>query len=113
MTKLIFGECVVFLTFFKCIIPITTATSYVHFCVFPIFFTELHEVFPALFAELSRRGWSEGGLAKLAGENLLRVMNQAETVARRLQRERGPSMATIERLDGGGGESGAFGGRDE
>ncbi len=69
--------------------------------------------FPALFAELSRRGWSEGGLAKLAGENLLRVMNQAETVARRLQRERGPSMATIEQLDGGEGESGAFGGRHE
>jgi membrane dipeptidase len=69
--------------------------------------------FPALFAELSRRGWSEGGLAKLAGENLLRVMNQAETVARRLQRERGPSMATIEQLDGGGGERGAFSGRHE
>ena len=37
--------------------------------------------FPALFAELSRRGWSEGGLAKLAGDNILRVMNEAETVA--------------------------------
>ncbi|MCH7530601.1 MAG: dipeptidase [Gemmatimonadetes bacterium] len=51
--------------------------------------------FPALFAELSRRGWSEEDLAKLAGENLLRVMNEAETIARRLQRERAPSMATI------------------
>ena len=57
--------------------------------------------FPALFVELSRRGWTEEDLAKLAGENVLRVMRDAETVARRLQRERGPSMATIERLDGG------------
>ena len=69
--------------------------------------------FPALFAELSRRGWSEGGLAKLAGDNLLRVMNEAETVARRLQRERAPSVATIEQLDGGGGESGGSGARHE
>ena len=59
--------------------------------------------YPALFAELSRRGWSEGDLAKLAGENLLRAWRQAEEVARRLQRERGPSTATIERLDGGAG----------
>lgn len=55
--------------------------------------------YPALFAELSRRGWSEGDLAKLAGENVLRVMREAEAAARRLQRERGPSMATIEQLD--------------
>lgn len=56
--------------------------------------------FPALFAELSRRGWSDADLRKLAGENLLRVMRQAEAVARRLQRERGPSTATIGELDG-------------
>lgn len=66
--------------------------------------------FPALFAELSRRGWSEGDLAKLAGENLLRVMIEAETVARRLQRERAPSMATIEQLDGGVSQDGSVGG---
>ena len=57
--------------------------------------------YPTLFAELSRRGWSEADLAKLAGENILRVMREAEAVARRLQRERGPSMATIEQLDHG------------
>lgn len=57
--------------------------------------------FPALFTELSRRGYSERDMAKIAGENLLRVMRQAEAVARRLQRERGPSHATIEELDGG------------
>ncbi|HEY3113264.1 MAG TPA: dipeptidase [Gemmatimonadaceae bacterium] len=44
--------------------------------------------FPALFAELARRGWSDDDLRKLAGENFLRVFAQAETVAKRLQRER-------------------------
>jgi membrane dipeptidase len=56
--------------------------------------------YPVLFAELSRRGWSEAELRKLAGENVLRVWQQAEDVAERLQRERGPSTATIEQLDG-------------
>jgi membrane dipeptidase len=56
--------------------------------------------YPALFAELSRRGWSEAELRKLAGENALRVWREAERVAQRLQRERGPSVATIEQLDG-------------
>lgn len=56
--------------------------------------------YPALFAELSRRGWSEAELRKLAGENALRVWREAERVAQRLQRERGPSLATIEQLDG-------------
>jgi len=55
--------------------------------------------YPALFAELSRRGWSEEGLRKLAGENLLRVWREAESAARRIQRARGPSLATIEELD--------------
>jgi len=41
--------------------------------------------FPALFAELARRGWSDADLKKLAGENLLRVFGQAEKVAARLQ----------------------------
>ncbi|HEX6940958.1 MAG TPA: dipeptidase [Longimicrobiales bacterium] len=57
--------------------------------------------FPALFAELSRRGWTEEELRKLAGENVLRVWREAEQVARRLQRERSPSTKTIEELDGG------------
>ena len=56
--------------------------------------------YPALFAELSRRGWTEEDLRLLAGENVLRVMGEAEAVARRLQRERPPSTATIEGLDG-------------
>jgi membrane dipeptidase len=37
--------------------------------------------FPALFTELARRGWSKADLAKLAGENFLRVMAAAEAVA--------------------------------
>lgn len=52
--------------------------------------------YPRLLAELSRRGWSEPDLRKLAGENILRAMTQAEQVAARLQRERTPSTATIE-----------------
>ena len=56
--------------------------------------------FPALFTELARRGWSEEDLVKLAGQNVLRVMREAEVVSRRLRRERSPSMATIEVLDG-------------
>lgn len=58
--------------------------------------------FPNLFAELARRGWTETELRKLAGENLLRAWREAEGVARRLQRERGPSTATIQELDGAG-----------
>jgi membrane dipeptidase len=42
--------------------------------------------FPALFAELARRGWSDADLRKLAGENLLRVFAQAEAVAARLKK---------------------------
>ncbi len=56
--------------------------------------------FPALFAELSRRGWTESELRQLAADNMLRVMREAEATARRLQAERGPSTATIEELDG-------------
>jgi membrane dipeptidase len=58
--------------------------------------------YPRLFAELSRRGWTEEDLRKLAGENLIRVMTEAENVARRLQKERGPSRATIGDLDAAG-----------
>ncbi len=57
--------------------------------------------FPMLFAELARRGWSDADLRKLAGENLLRVLRQAEQVAARLQRERPASTRTIAELDGG------------
>ncbi|MGH3095413.1 MAG: dipeptidase [Streptosporangiales bacterium] len=55
--------------------------------------------YPALFAELIDRGWSDEDLTKLAGRNALRVLRDAERVAARLQVERGPSLATIEELD--------------
>jgi membrane dipeptidase len=57
--------------------------------------------YPYLTAELLRRGYSDADVKKVLGGNLLRVMRQAETVAARLQRERGPSTATIDVLDGG------------
>ncbi len=38
--------------------------------------------YPALFAELARRGWSDGDLAGLARGNILRVMEQVEGVAK-------------------------------
>jgi len=55
--------------------------------------------FPALFAELIRRGWSDADLRKLAGQNILRVMRQTEATARRLRAEREPSTKTIQELD--------------
>ena len=56
--------------------------------------------YPALLRELARRGWSEAELRQVAGENALRALRQAEEVAARLQRERAPSTATIQALDG-------------
>ncbi len=37
--------------------------------------------YPALLEELMRRGWTDSDIAKLAGENLLRVMAAAEKIA--------------------------------
>ena len=37
--------------------------------------------YPRLFAELIQRGWSDAELRKLAGENMLRVMREVESVA--------------------------------
>ena len=51
--------------------------------------------YPALFAELIRRGWSDANLAKLAGGNILRALRRAEAVAREM-RDVPPSLATLE-----------------
>ena len=59
--------------------------------------------FPDLIAELVRRGWSDGNLAKLSRDNLLRAFAAAEKVASRLQSERPPSTKTIEEMDHTGG----------
>ncbi|HEX6307593.1 MAG TPA: dipeptidase [Longimicrobiales bacterium] len=56
--------------------------------------------YPALFAALVRRGWSDADLRKLAGENAMRVWREAERVAQRLRQQRPASTATIEQLDG-------------
>ncbi|HET6232233.1 MAG TPA: dipeptidase [Longimicrobiaceae bacterium] len=56
--------------------------------------------FPNLTVELLRRGYSDADVKKVLGLNILRVMREAEADAVRLQRERGPSTATIEQLDG-------------
>jgi len=44
--------------------------------------------FPDLIAELLRRGWTEADVKKVAGLNILRVMREAERVAREM---RGPA----------------------
>jgi len=51
--------------------------------------------YPALLAELMRRGWSNEDVAKLAGENILRVMAAAERVSMNL-RGSPASVATVE-----------------
>jgi membrane dipeptidase len=51
--------------------------------------------YPALLVELMRRGWSDADIAKLAGDNILRVMAEAERVAAKLQTQRQASEATL------------------
>jgi len=57
------------------------------------------ETYPALLAELARRGWSDSDLAKLAGGNVLRAMERVERVAAEMKADP-PMIATIEALDG-------------
>lgn len=47
-------------------------------------------MYPTLFAELIRRGWTDSELTLLAGENVLRVMGEAEKVAAKLQATTAP-----------------------
>ena len=56
--------------------------------------------YPRLLEALAERGWSDDDLAKLASGNILRVLRDAESGARALQSQRGPSLATISALDG-------------
>ncbi|MFF1846131.1 dipeptidase [Streptomyces sp. NPDC058232] len=55
--------------------------------------------YPNLIAELLGRGWSATDLAKLTWRNAVRVLRDAEDVARELRTRRGPSHATIGELD--------------
>jgi membrane dipeptidase len=53
--------------------------------------------YPALLEELMRRGWTDSDIAKVAGENLLRVMAAAEKAAVRLRAARpASSMLFVE-----------------
>jgi membrane dipeptidase len=51
--------------------------------------------FPAIVAELVRRGYTDTEIKKLLGLNLLRVLRDAEATASRLQAEEDPKVATI------------------
>jgi membrane dipeptidase len=47
--------------------------------------------YPNLFVELLKRGYSKQDIAKIAGENVLRVMAKAEQIAKKEQKTRSPS----------------------
>jgi membrane dipeptidase len=51
--------------------------------------------YPALVAELARRGWTHDDLVKVTGGNLLRVMKEAEAVSKRLRATTEASGSTI------------------
>ncbi|MEU3313181.1 dipeptidase [Streptomyces sp. NPDC006662] len=51
--------------------------------------------YPNLIAELLHRGWSRADLAKLTWSNAVRVLRDAEAVARDLSTTRGPSNAVL------------------
>jgi membrane dipeptidase len=52
--------------------------------------------YPALVAELLRRGYKDDEIKKIVGQNILRVMRESEKVSKRLQSERGPSTALFQ-----------------
>ena len=56
--------------------------------------------YPALLAELMRRGWSDADIAKLAGGNVLRAMAGAERVAASLKGTL-PATGTVAGMDAG------------
>ena len=55
--------------------------------------------YPDLTAELLKRGYSDQNIKKILGQNILRVMRQAERVSAELHKRRGESTALIEVLD--------------
>jgi membrane dipeptidase len=58
--------------------------------------------YPDLTAELLKRGYTDQDVKKILGQNILRVMREAERVSAELKKKRGPSTATIEQLDAKG-----------
>ncbi|HEV2374276.1 MAG TPA: dipeptidase [Streptosporangiaceae bacterium] len=55
--------------------------------------------YPALFAELLARGWSETDCGRLAQGNILRVMREAEAAAAEISAQQEPLQARIEDVD--------------
>ncbi|KAF8742115.1 metallo-dependent hydrolases superfamily Peptidase M19 family, partial [Rhizoctonia solani] len=55
--------------------------------------------YPALFAELLRRGWSRAELEGLASRNFLRVFRGVEEVSREMQGRISPSMMLYDKRD--------------
>ncbi|MDH3297742.1 MAG: dipeptidase, partial [Gemmatimonadota bacterium] len=53
--------------------------------------------YPALIAELVRRGWPDADIAKLTSGNILRALREAETVAAMLKRDTKPSVRRLDR----------------
>jgi membrane dipeptidase len=51
--------------------------------------------YPALFAELLRRGYRDEELRAIAGLNLLRAMRAMEAASERMRTERGPSVGGV------------------
>jgi len=52
--------------------------------------------YPALVAELLRRGYKDDEVKKILGQNVLRVMREVEKVSKKLQSERGPSAVLFQ-----------------
>ena len=51
--------------------------------------------YPALIAELLRRGYTDADIRKITNGNILRVFHEVERVSKKLQTERGPSTAVF------------------
>jgi membrane dipeptidase len=54
--------------------------------------------YPKITEELLRRGHSEENVRKILGENAMRVLEQAEKVAARLQKETAPDLDPPSRM---------------
>lgn len=58
--------------------------------------------YPALFAELLRRGWSREELEGLASKNFLRVFQGAEEVSQQMRAKTSPSLVIYDKRNGTG-----------
>lgn len=56
--------------------------------------------FPHLLAELLRRGWSDGAVAKIAGGNFIRAFEGVEAASQRLRAAGPPAVGRIEDFGG-------------